>query len=377
MVTPNVAHAGNPSTPPRSNVPVSLLAFIAAAMFLRYAQELFIPVVVSLLTAYALNPFVFALQRFKIPRTVAAVLVVATLFSGTAIASYAFRQQVTGVLDSLPDAAVRLRTQLQGLRQIASDSTTPIGKIQRTANEIEKTAAVATGMPSPVTADASPTQPPFRVADFVTVGSSMGLLAFISDAVLVMFLVLFFLISGDLFKRKLVHLIGTRLSDKKLTLETLNEISAQIERFLLIQVLTSICIAVCMSVALRMFGLRQPIFWGVVSGIACLVPYLGPICVGVASMLAAFVQFESLAAAIKIGLIPIILFGMEGLLVKPAVMGKAARINGVAMFLGLLFWAWIWGLIGIIVAVPIMMVIKTVCDRVDGLRPIGTLLDES
>jgi predicted PurR-regulated permease PerM len=185
------------------------------------------------------------------------------------------------------------------------------------------------------------------------------------------------LISGDSFKRKLVQVIGTRLSDKKLTVETLNEINAQIERFLLLQVLTSIGVALCMAVALWMFGLRQPIFWGVVSGIACLVPYLGPICVGVASMLAAFVQFESLAAAIKIALIPFILFGMEGFLVKPAVMGKAAKVNGVAMFIGLLFWTWVWGLIGIIVAVPIMMVVKTVCDRVDGLRPIGTLLDES
>jgi predicted PurR-regulated permease PerM len=177
MVTPNAEQPGNPSSPPRSNVPVAVLAFVAAAMFLHYAQELFIPVVVSLLAAYALNPFVFVLQRFRIPRTVAAVLVVAALFGGAATASYAFRQQVTSVLDSLPDAIARLRTHLQGLRQIASDSTTPIGKIERTANEIEKTAAVATGARSPVTANARPTQPPFRVADFVT-GSSMGLLAF-------------------------------------------------------------------------------------------------------------------------------------------------------------------------------------------------------
>ena len=94
-------------------------------------------------------------------------------------------------------------------------------------------------------------------------------------------------------------------------------------------------------------------------------------------MLAAFVQFDSIGPALEIALIPLIVFSLEGFLVKPAVMGRAARINGTAMFIGLLFWGWIWGIIGIIVAVPIMMVVKTVCDRVEGLQPLGILLDEN
>jgi predicted PurR-regulated permease PerM len=87
-------------------------------------------------------------------------------------------------------------------------------------------------------------------------------------------------------------------------------------------------------------------------------------------------QFDSISVAAKISLISVAIFSLEGLLVKPAVMGKAARINGAAMFIGLLFWTWVLGLIGMIVAVPIMMIIKSVCDRVDNMRFVGELLDD-
>jgi predicted PurR-regulated permease PerM len=117
--------------------------------------------------------------------------------------------------------------------------------------------------------------------------------------------------------------------------------------------------------------MHQPAFWGVAAGVLSSVPYLGPIFVTLALTLVAFVQFDSIAVAAEIAIIPTAIFTIEGMLVKPAVMGKAARINGVAMFVGLLFWGWVWGLIGMLVAVPLMMALKSVCDRVENLRPIG------
>jgi predicted PurR-regulated permease PerM len=132
-----------------------------------------------------------------------------------------------------------------------------------------------------------------------------------------------------------------------------------------------------MTVGLSMLGLHQPAFWGGVAGVLYSIPYVGPIIVGIALMLAAFVQFDSFVAALEIASVPLVVFSLEGFLVKPAIMGKAARVNGLAMFLGLLFWGWVWGLVGIVVAVPIMMVIKTVCDRIEGLHAVGALLDEN
>jgi predicted PurR-regulated permease PerM len=192
----------------------------------------------------------------------------------------------------------------------------------------------------------------------------------------VIFLVFFLLASGDLVKRKLVHIVGTKLSEKRMTVETLNEITAQIERFLLLQGLTCIAVGVCTGITLWAFGINQPEFWGAVAGVLCSVPYLGPMFVTVAVALVTFLQFDSIPMSVEIVAVIACIFSLEGFLVKPMVMGKAARINGLAMFIGLLFWGWVWGLIGMIVAVPIMMVIKAVCDRVENFRPLGELLDE-
>jgi predicted PurR-regulated permease PerM len=168
--------------------------------------------------------------------------------------------------------------------------------------------------------------------------------------------------------------IGQTLSEKRVTVETLNDINSQIARFLLIQAATCAAVGVCTGLALWAFGVNQPAFWGVVAGVLSSVPYLGPIFVTLALAAIAFMQFDSIAIAGEIVAIPIVIFSLEGMLLKPAVMGKAARMNGVAMFIGLLFWSWLWGLIGMIVAVPIMMAIKCVCDRVDWLQPLGELL---
>ena len=354
-----------------------VLATLALVVLLRYAQELFVPIVLSILIAYALNPFVATLEGLRIPRTLGAAFTVIALFAGVGFGVYALRQQTAVVLDSIPDVLAKVRNEIQEYRRSPDQSSNAIGKLRQAAKEIEETAAEATdtaasrGVPK-VQID----QPAFRTNDFIWTGS-LGLLSLVSNGVLVVFLVFFLLASGDLFKRKVVHLIGTRLSEKRMTLETLNEINAQIERFLFIQVLTSIAVGVCTAVSLWAFGLHQPAFWGSAAGVLSSLPYIGPIFITGALAIAAFVQFASMTAVVKIVAVPIVVFSLEGLLLKPAVMGKAARINGVAMFVGLLFWSWIWGLIGLIVAVPIMMALKSVCDRVESLRPIGELLDES
>jgi predicted PurR-regulated permease PerM len=342
---------------------------------LKYAQALFVPIVFSVLIAYALNPFVMLLERIKVPRTPAAALVLVALFAVIGFGVFALRQQASSVLDSFPGSIAMLRGQLQAFRASHGQSDTTIGKLQKAADEIQKTAAEAT-LPPRGTPKVQPQEPPIRITEFVWNGS-LGLFAFIRDSVLVTFLVFFLLASGDLYKRKFVHLIGSTFPKKRMTVETLNEVNAQIERFLLIQLLSSAVVAVCTGIAFWVMGLNQPAFWGTVAGILTSVPYVGPIAVTIAISLVAFAQFDSFASATKILLFLALIFSLEGLLVKPAIMGKAARINGAAMFVSLLFWSWVWGLIGVLVAVPIMMVIKSICDRVEPLRPVGELLGEN
>jgi predicted PurR-regulated permease PerM len=179
-------------------------------------------------------------------------------------------------------------------------------------------------------------EPAFRANDYLLSGS-VGLFGLLSQAVMVAFLVFFILDSGDLFKRKLVRLIGTKLSEKRITLEAIHEINAQIERFLLIQVLTSTLVGLCTTAALWWFGVHQPAVWGLAAGIFNSIPCFGAIIVTAGLALVAFLQFGSLTATLQVSGVALAITSLEGFLLTPSLMGRAARINGVAMFLSLLF----------------------------------------
>jgi predicted PurR-regulated permease PerM len=191
-----------------------------------------------------------------------------------------------------------------------------------------------------------------------------------------MFLVFFLLASGDLFKRKLVRIVGSTLGEKRLTVETLNEIDTQIQHFLVVQILTSGIVASCTAVALWALGMNQPVIWGLAAGIFNSVPYFGAIIVSSGLALLGFLQFDSAMMAGKVALVALIITGLEGFVLTPLLMGRAARINGVAMFISILFWSWLWGVFGMIVAVPLTMAIKSVCDRVERLQPFSELLSD-
>jgi predicted PurR-regulated permease PerM len=374
---PTAANIADVATVPiqTRSVAMSIVAALALVVLLRYGRQLFVPLALAILVAFALNPFVSLLERVRVPRMIGSAFVVLVAVALLASGSYALRSQAEDVIDGLPEAIANIREQVNDW-QAGKASPGALEKLKEAAKEIERTTAEATDQP--VTHGVTKVQiaqNPFRLVDYLWSGSR-GLAGFVSDAVMVTFLVFFLLSSGDLFKRKLVRIIGSRLSDKRETVEALNEITHQVERFLFIQIMTSIGVAVCMSIALWSFGIRQPGFWGVVAGAVSSIPFIGPLFMTLAVALIAFLQFHNVAIGAETALIPIAIFSLEGMLVKPAVMGKAGHINGAAMFIGLLFWSWTWGLIGMLVAVPLMMVLKSVSMRVESLRAVGELLDE-
>ena len=362
---------------PVRNAATSMVAVLSLIVLLRYAQDLFAPIILSMLIAYASSPLVTAIQSVRIPRALAALLVVFGLVFGAGFGAYLLRNQAIVVLQTLPEGAAKVRRKIEGLRGGPAQATSAINSIQETAKEIEKTAQVASS-PTAATKGVAKVEivdAPLRTTDFIWSGS-LGLLGLIGQAVLVMFLVFFLLASGDLFKRKLVRIVGSTLGEKRLTVETLNEIDTQIQHFLLVQVLTSAIVASCTAVALWALGMSQPVIWGIAAGIFNSVPYFGAIIVSSGLALIGFLQFDSVTMAVKVALVALIITGLEGFVLTPTLMGRAARINGVAMFVSILFWSWLWGVFGMIVAVPLTMVIKSVCDRVERLQPFSELLSD-
>ena len=245
------------------------------------------------------------------------------------------------------------------------------------ANQLQKAASAA----APPPAEPSGVQrvqveeKPFDVGDYLVWGS-LGLATAVGQFVLVVFLVYFLLASGDLYRRKLVKIAGPSLTKKKITLQILAEINRQIEMFLAVQALTSVLVAVATWLAFRWLGLQQAAVWGIVAGVMNSVPYFGPVVVTGGTAVVAFLQFGTIRMALVVSGVSLVITSLEGMLLTPWLTSRAAQMNAVAIFVGLLFWGWVWGVWGLLLAVPMLMVIKAICDHVDDFKNVGEMIGE-
>ena len=354
------------------NVSITIISVAAGVYFLHWAQEVFIPFVLSILISYALEPVVAALNKIKLPRMVGSALVVAAVSGAVGYGVYSLSDDVTSIVAQLPDAAQKLR---RVIRQGGRPAT--IQQVQRAAEELQKTAEDATGgsTPSRGVQRVQIVQPTFNMRDYLSWGSA-NVVAFIGQAVLVMFFVFFLLGSGDLFKRKLVKIAGPSLSKKKITLQILNDIDLQIERFLFVRVITSTVVGTASWVVFLTLGLQQAALWAVLAGVFNSIPYFGPIIVAIGTAIVAFLQFGTLKMALYVSGASVVVTSLEGWLLTPWLTSRTSRTNEVAIFVALMFWGFVWGIWGTLLAVPMLVAIKAVCDHVDDLKPLGELLGE-
>jgi predicted PurR-regulated permease PerM len=205
---------------------------------------------------------------------------------------------------------------------------------------------------------------------------SIGAIAALNQLIMILFLTYFTLLSDKMFRRKFVELAGPTLTKKKLTIEIIDQISSQIGRFLMVQIFTSLLVGMVTWAALAALGLRQAALWGLLAGIFNSIPYYGPLIVSGGLALVAFLQFGTLYMMLVFAGIALVITSLEGWLLTPTLMGRVASMNRVAVFVGLLFWSWAWGVWGLLLAVPMMMSIKVFCDHVEDLKPVGRFLGE-
>ena len=358
---------------------LTVVAALAIVIVLQYAQSVLIPVVLGVLISYALSPLVTSLAKRGLPRAVGAAVAVLLLISSLGLGAYTLSDEAMAIVAQMPDAAQRLRERVSAHRR-APDGA--LQQVQRAATELEKTADVATSAdtssasrPRPGVQRVEVVQPAFRASDYIWIGG-VGLIGFAGQFAVILFLVYFFLVTGDLYKRKLVKIAGPTLTHKKITVQILDDINLQIESFIKVQVLTSILVAVATGVALWWFGLEQYAIWGLLAGLFNSIPYLGPVIVTAGLGTVAFMQFDDLWKAAYICAVAFVITSLEGFLLTPALMGKAAQMNPVAIFVGLLFWSWVWGVWGTVLAVPMLMMVKAICDHVEDFQSLGELLGE-
>jgi predicted PurR-regulated permease PerM len=354
----------NPRTAALIVIAVGVVIFL-----LQHMQDLFAPLAIGVLLFYALDPAVDAMERLHVPRFIGAAVALGLTLALLLGGAYALQDQALTVINQLPAGARRLAALVERQPRTAPG---PLDKVEQAAQELAKT-ETAKAPPGVVRVQI---EEPRITANGLLWSGSIGALAAFNQLVIILFLTYFVLLSDKMLRRKFVELAGPTLSNKKLTVEIIDSISSQIGRFLLVQIFTSVVVGLTTWAALTYIGLEQAALWGLLAGILNSIPYYGPIIVSGGLSLVAFMQFGTVYMMLVVAGVSLLITSLEGWLLTPMLMGKVASMNRVAVFVGLLFWTWAWDVWGMLLAVPMMMSIKVVCDHVDELKPVGRFLGE-
>ena len=354
---------------------IGILASLATVFAVSWAQDFLVPLLLGIVIAYTLNPLVEWLEAIRIPRTAGTVVVMAGVIAALALGTYSLRGQMQTIIEQLPEAATQFSTALARFRSSQNDT---LQKIQNAATEVETaTTRAVSGVAPPrkpatqVTVDL----PKFRLNDYLWAGS-MGAVGAIGQAAMVVFLVFFLLLGGDTFKRKLVRVTGPSLSKRKITVKILDDINGSIQKYMLMLLATNLLVVLLCWIAFYFIGLENAGAWAVAAGIFHIVPYLGPAIAAVAVAMAAFMQFDSFSMALLTGSAVVAIATLVGTFVTTWMTGRIANMNSAAVFVSLLFWGWLWGIWGMLLSIPIIVIVKVVSQHVEQLNPLAELLGE-
>jgi len=312
------------------------------------------------------------LERRRVPRAVAVPLLLMVLSGAIGGGLYELRGEAVSFVNRIPIAA---HTIAQAIERTRVGTPGTMSKVQEAARELELATNKATTKRA---SDGVPAvriqEPTFKWSDWVWQGSNHAM-ALAGQLFAVLCLIYYLLASGDLYKRELVRIMPT-LSEKKVTVEILGEIDRQIERFLVARVAISAVVGLAIWMAFRLLGMDAADVWGVLSAFLFAVPIVGPTVVVIAAGIAAFLQFGSAGMAAAVVAVCVAIGALEGNALTPWLMSRVGQMNAVAVFVSLMFWGWIWGVWGLLLAVPITAAAKAICERVPDLAPFAELLKE-
>ncbi|MCK9686258.1 AI-2E family transporter [Scleromatobacter humisilvae] len=355
------------------NMSMIVIASLLGLYALRWAAEIVIPVLMGLLFSYALTPLVNGLVRVGVPRALGAAVVMIALVGGIGWGAWSLDDQANNLIESLPDAAQKLRDTLHPARRDPTPST--MDTVQKAAATLAQ-ATDSTAKSTPGVAKVQIVKPSFNIQDYLFTGTMRAAEA-AAQVLVVAFITYFLLAAGDTFRRKLARIAGPNFAKRKITVQALDEITEQIQRYLLVQLLTSVVVGIATALAFWALGFNNAAVWGVLAGVMNLIPYVGTALICGSSAIVALLQFGTLHMAVAVGSVSIVLHVVSGYMITPWLTSRTSRLNAVVVFIGVLAWGWLWGVWGLLLGTPILMALKAICDRVDDLKAIGELLGGS
>ena len=351
---------GEGGTPPsrfdaRTAATVGLLV-LALLVVLRFARTFLVPIAISLLLDFLFSPVIRWFRKIGIKEAISAGIVVFGLVAVVSTSVYFLAAPAANWLERAPRSMEVAKERIQKL-------TRPLEKIQETAKAVEEATAPAGRQPAEVQI-AAPT-----MAERITGGTTAAL----NIALTIIFLTYFLLAAGDLFMQKLVGILPV-FSDKKKAVAISRDIEEHFSRYLSTVTVINFGLGILTWVLLQFAGMPNAALWGALAGLTNFVPYVGSVVTTFAIFFASLMTFETTG---KILMMPAIYLGVnmiESNLVTPILLGRRLPLNSVAVFIGLLLWWYLWGIPGAILAVPMMVALKIVCDHVERLAPVGAFL---
>jgi predicted PurR-regulated permease PerM len=354
-----------------AKISLVVIAIGVTIALLRWGQAFFVPLLLGIFTGYAFRPWVSALARLGIPRALGAALTMCCVAALVVAALYSLREGAMELTEQLPEAARKVRSVLGE----QSNATKPLAQIHRAANELDKAAAEATGVPAPRSTPAAP--PPglaVLTAEKLLLGMASGAVSVALELGMGGLLAYFLLAGGDAFRRKVINIAGPTLARRRITIELLDEIDVQIQRTLMVMLVANVLIAFAVSGLFAAMGVQRAIMWGALAGVLHVVPYVGASVVGTAAATVGLVQFGDVGQALTLAVGTLAICGLIGSGLNLALQSNASRMSSVVMLTGLLFFGWLWGAWGVILGLPALAVIKAIADRVASLQSLSKIM---
>ena len=361
--TPNpvTPESASPATRPRAPASLVVLASLAVGYTLWATQDLILPVLLAMFFALVGNPIIRVLQRIRIPRFIAAL---AVLCSGIALAVLLGQQLVQPAGEWIREAPRELRSLAPKLQKLAK----PMQEANKAAENIAR-AAGGESTSRPVQVVRTEVNDPYRVLTTTPM--------LITSILTVVLLTFFFMVYGQDLQRHAIALLPDR-QKKKVTVGILQAIETEVSRYVLtisvINAVVGLVFAGCLHFFLDL-PLDEALLWGTMAAILNFAPYVGPLIGIVVMLLMGFSSFNDplqslLPAAIYLGL-----HTLEGQIVTPIVLGKRMALSPLILILALMVFGWMWGLIGLLLAVPMLVCVKIVLTRLDGMEGWAKLLE--
>lgn len=338
---------------------VALTGLFVLAVFytLYFARAFLLPMVLAVLLSFLLAPVVRLISRLRIPTPASAAIVLLGLVAVGGVGVYSLMTPATAWIATAPETFRRLEWKVRAVRK-------PVEQVTQAAEQVDKMTTVDTA--SKVQAV---TVKPESWSDTLFT-QTQGLLA----GALVMLIFLYFLLAaGDLFLRKLVRVLPT-LEDKKVAVDIARQIEDQISNYLLSVTLINVGLGVTVAVAMYLIGMPNPLLWGAMVGVFNFVPYVGPFTSLVVLALVGVMSFDSIAWGLLPPAVYFVIDAIESNFITPAFLGRRLSLNPVVIFVSVTFWAWMWGIGGALLAVPMLAAFKILCDEIKPLAPISEFL---